>query len=71
MGDRVVAFIGIGGFATDLVTEENTVTLLPPGMDFITASSFLIAYGTADYALRVSDTVNNGATIALHVTSFF
>lgn len=54
LGDRVVAFIGIGGFATDLVAEENAVALAPPSMDFVTASSFLIAYGTADYALRVS-----------------
>ena len=51
----MVAFVAGGGFATDLVTEEKTVTLLPRGMDFITASSFLVAYGTADYALRVSE----------------
>lgn len=53
VGDRVVAFVGSGGFATDLVAKESSVAPLPPGMDFVTASSFLVAYGTADYALRV------------------
>ncbi|CAM9452591.1 unnamed protein product [Laminaria digitata] len=63
LGDSVVAFVGSGGFATDLVTEEETVTLLPPGMDFATASSFLIAYGTADYALRVRAKVREGELV--------
>ena len=49
----MVAFVGSGGFATDLVAKESSVAPLPPGMDFVTASSFLVAYGTADYALRV------------------
>lgn len=53
VGDRVVAFVGYGGFATELVAKENSVAPLPPGMDYVTASSFLVAYGTADYALRV------------------
>lgn len=53
VGDHVVAFVGSGGFATDLVAKESSVAPLPPGMDFVTASSFLVAYGTADYALRV------------------
>lgn len=53
MGDGVVAFVGVGGFATDIVVKESSVAPLPSGMDFITASSFLVAYGTADYALRV------------------
>lgn len=53
VGDRVVAFVGVGGFATDVITDEKKVIHLPPSMDFKTASSFLVAYGTADYALRV------------------
>ena len=50
----MVAFVGIGGFTTDLVAKETRVSPLPAGMDFYTASSFLVVYGTADYALRVS-----------------
>lgn len=56
VGDRVLAFIGYGGFTTDLVVKEKSLVPLPPGMDFITASSFLVTYGTADLALRVSKT---------------
>lgn len=55
VGDRVVAFVGVGGFATDITAKEKSVAPLPPGMDYVTASSFLVAYGTADYALRVRE----------------
>lgn len=54
LGDNVVALVGYGGYTTDLVTKEVHVAPLPPGMDLITGSSFFLAYGTADYALRVS-----------------
>lgn len=53
IGDRVIAFIGYGGYTTELVTKEDNVAPLPRDMDFITGASFVLAYGTADYALRV------------------
>ncbi|CAM9655451.1 unnamed protein product, partial [Choristocarpus tenellus] len=53
LGDRVVAFTGYGGCSTNLVVAEGKVSPLPEGMDFQTGSSFFVAYGTADYALRV------------------
>lgn len=55
LGDRVVAFVGFGGYTTDLVVKEINVAPLPSGMDFITGASFVLAYGTADYALRVNE----------------
>lgn len=58
LGERVVAFVGSGGFATDLIAKESSVAPLPPGMGFVEASSFLVAYGTADYALRVRRSVS-------------
>lgn len=51
----MVAFVGVGGFATEITAKERSVAPLPPGMDFVTASAFLVAYGTADYALRVRE----------------
>lgn len=54
-GDGVVSFVGFGGFATDVVAREGSVAPLPPGMDFFTASCLFVAYGTADYALRVRE----------------
>eukprot|EP00752_Nemacystus_decipiens_P008741 g7802.t1 len=65
VGDRVVAFVGSGGFATDLIAKENGVAPLPPGMDFVTASSFLVAYGTADYALRVLANLRRGELVLI------
>ncbi|CAM9305143.1 unnamed protein product [Discosporangium mesarthrocarpum] len=53
VGERVVAFTGIGGCTTDLTISERKVSPLPQGMDFNTGSAFFLAYGTADYALRV------------------
>ncbi|CAM9488266.1 unnamed protein product [Ascophyllum nodosum] len=65
VGDRVVAFVGIGGFTTDLVAKETRVSPLPAGMDFYTASSFLVVYGTADYALRVRAKVKSGDLVLI------
>ncbi|CAM9242046.1 unnamed protein product [Pylaiella littoralis] len=65
LGDGVVAFVGVGGFATDIVVKESSVAPLPSGMDFITASSFLVAYGTADYALRVRANLRKGELVLI------
>lgn len=51
----MVSFVGFGGFSTDVVVREGSVAPLPPGMDFFTASCLFVAYGTADYALRVRE----------------
>ncbi|CAM9857180.1 unnamed protein product, partial [Hapterophycus canaliculatus] len=63
VGDRVVAFVGVGGFATDIIAKERSVAPLPPAMDYVTASSFLVAYGTADYALRVRANLQRGELV--------
>eukprot|EP00903_Cladosiphon_okamuranus_P006865 g6686.t1 len=65
VGDRVVAFVGAGGFATDLIAKESSVAPLPPGMGFVTASSFLVAYGTADYALRIRANLRRGELVLI------
>ncbi|CAN0437237.1 unnamed protein product, partial [Scytosiphon promiscuus] len=62
-GDRVVAFVGVGGFTTEIIAKERSVAPLPPGMDYVTASSFLVAYGTADYALRVRANLRSGELV--------
>ncbi|CAM9456487.1 unnamed protein product [Ectocarpus sp. 13 AM-2016] len=62
-GDRVVSFVGFGGFSTDVVVRENSVAPLPPGMDFFTASCLFVAYGTADYALRIRANLRRGELV--------
>jgi NADPH2:quinone reductase len=50
-GDRVVALITYGGFAEEVVTDENRVTTVPDSMDLVTAAGFLFTYGTSYHAL--------------------
>jgi NADPH2:quinone reductase len=52
IGDRVVALAGWGGFAEQVVVAPNRITALPAGMDFNTAASFAMTYGTSIHALR-------------------
>jgi NADPH:quinone reductase len=51
-GDRVVAFPGRGGFAQECLVPADRVSPLPPGMDFETASAFVLTYCTSLHALQ-------------------
>ncbi len=51
-GDSVIAFTGSGGFAEEVLADAARVIPMPPGMDFITASAFVMTYGTSLHALR-------------------
>lgn len=50
-GDRVIAFVGHGAFATHLRAPASAVFPMPPGLDFDTAAAFTLAYGTSYHAL--------------------
>ncbi len=50
-GDKVMALTGYGGFAEEVVVDENRVLPMPSGMDFITAAGFTMVYGTTYHAL--------------------
>lgn len=52
VGDRVIGFTGWGGFAEEVVAEARQLIPIPDGMDFITASAFVMVYGTSHYALK-------------------
>lgn len=51
-GDEVFSLLGWGGFAEEVVADANVVFPKPPGMDFATAASFLMVYGTSYHALK-------------------
>jgi NADPH:quinone reductase len=51
-GDRVMAFTTYGAFAEQVKTEARRVFPIPRGMDDVTASAFMLTYGTSDHALR-------------------
>jgi NADPH2:quinone reductase len=62
-GDRVIAMVGWGGYADELVAEAPTVMPIPPGMDFVTASGFTMVYGTSHYALKQRARLVPGETL--------
>ena len=51
-GDRVIATSTWGGFAQELVADANRLFAMPDGMDFVSASAFLLTYGTSYHALE-------------------
>ncbi len=51
-GQRVMTYLrGAGGFAEQLVIRDELVAPIPDGMDFVTAASFPVTYGTSHLAL--------------------
>jgi len=51
VGDQVIAFIGNGAFAQQVVAPANAVMPMPPGMDFDVAAAITLTYGTSHHAV--------------------
>jgi NADPH:quinone reductase len=51
-GDRVLASVGLGGFASRVVVPARSVVALPDGMDAARAATFTQSYSTCLFALR-------------------
>jgi len=47
-----MAFIGMGGFAEEVIADASHIIPMPQTLDFITASAFLLTYGTSHHALK-------------------
>jgi len=62
-GDRVIAFTTWGGFAEELVAEADRTILMPPEMDFVPASAFVLTYGTSYHALKDRARMRSGETL--------
>lgn len=63
LGDRVVAFCGIGAFAEQVVLEEGSLVSLPKSLDYDTAATLGGAYGTSYYALIERAQLKAGETL--------
>jgi NADPH2:quinone reductase len=63
LGDRVVALCGIGGFAEQVTTQADRTMRLPDGMDFATASGFMLVYGTSLHGLQDCGRLRAGETL--------
>jgi NADPH:quinone reductase len=63
-GDHVIAFARLaGGYAEEIVLPGPIVTPIPAAMDFPTAAAFLVAYGTAHFALEYRGNLKKGETL--------
>jgi NADPH2:quinone reductase len=62
-GDRVAAVIGWGAFAEYVVVPAAKLIRLPPNLDFETAASMGMTYGTSYHALVDRGALNAGETL--------
>lgn len=62
-GDRVIAFTGWGAFAERVVADAYALVPMPVGLDFVTASAFVMTYGTSYHALADRAALKAGETL--------
>lgn len=63
VGDRVLASVGLGGFASQVTVAATAVVPLPAAMPYTRAAAMLQSYSTALFALTRRTTVTAGETI--------
>ncbi|MCB0842599.1 MAG: NADPH:quinone oxidoreductase family protein [Bacteroidetes bacterium] len=63
VGQKVFAMTGWGGFAEEVVADAKICFPIPDGMDFVTASSFSMTYGTSMHALQDRARMKEGETL--------
>jgi NADPH2:quinone reductase len=62
-GDRVIAYVGYGGFAEEVVVDIERLMPMPAPFDFVQASAFMLTYGTALHALSDRGQLKAGETL--------
>jgi NADPH:quinone reductase len=62
-GDPVIALIGTGGFAEEVVVDEAKLAPMPAGIDYAVAASFGLAYATSYHALKDRARLAEGETL--------
>ncbi len=65
-GDRVLAMLGGGAFADQVVAAETDVVAIPEAMPFTTAAAFPVTYGTAHGALVWRAGLRPGEVLLVH-----
>ncbi len=63
VGDRVIAFTGVGGFAEEVIADAGRLIPMPRNMDFTTAAAFVMTYGTSHHALKDRAQLKPGETL--------
>lgn len=64
-GDRVLAMVGFGGFATEIVADANRVVKIPDSMPYDEAACFLLTYGTSHHALKDRAAIKAGESLLI------
>lgn len=65
-GDRVMATVHYGGYASEAVTDAATVYTIPDNLDFVSAAAFPIVYGTSHVGLVEKLKVQPGEVLLVH-----
>ena len=63
VGEHVIAFTGVGGFAEEVAADAAKLIKMPFGMDFATAAAFTLVYGTSHHALKDRAQLKSGETL--------
>lgn len=63
VGDRVVASVGLGGFASQVAVAAGSLLPLPPDLSYGRAAAMLQSYATAVFALTRRTTVSAGESV--------
>lgn len=63
VGDKVIVFTLHGGFAEEVLADASHLIPMPAEMDFATAASFVMTYGTSHYALKDRARLQPGETL--------
>ena len=63
VGEHVIAFTGVGGFAEEVAADAAKLIKMPSGMDFATAAAFTLVYGTSHHALKDRAQLKPGETL--------
>ncbi|GAB3118520.1 NADPH:quinone oxidoreductase family protein [Novispirillum itersonii] len=66
VGDRVFAALDHGGYADEAIARAVDVHAIPAGMDYATAASFPIAYGTSHFSLMDRARLRPGEILLVH-----
>ena len=66
VGQRVATFALTGAFAEERVVPAICATPIPDNMDFVTAASFVVAYGTSHVALDYRAQLKPGEVLLVH-----
>lgn len=63
VGDHIMYGSVFGGFAEEVKAKANEVFIMPPTMDFTTAASSMLTYGTSYHALVNRAKIQKGETL--------